>query len=322
MPLCSDLHNCLFLASNTKVTILWPTNYSWNLAHLRLDAIKSELSRSELVTLKYYDSEDFGFDWHKKGGFPVPKEKLHLVGGAGQPKDSNDIRGEIFEVHRDNESIRVAYDYSDYSIISTDILKQVDLYAKCAPPPGKLPSKVVGVGVCAKDYELLAKARQRVLANPVKKSIDVYGRFGSWTDSQTMRKTIVEKLAASSLRFTGGFGVRNYISYLRELMRSKIAIELPGQGGWSYRLVEAMALGAVVVAPEPTVGFPEKLIDGIHYVAIRRDGSNVVEICKELLDNETRRQSIATQAHLFFDRNFSPQSKMRRMFWNIRSDEL
>ena len=74
--------------------------------------------------------------------------------------------------------------------------------------------------------------------------------------------------------------------------------------GRSYRLPEAMAIGAVVVAAPPACGFPEPLLDGVHYVALKDDASDVVEVCQALLDDNERRQQIATNAMTFFDRNF------------------
>jgi glycosyltransferase involved in cell wall biosynthesis len=58
---------------------------------------------------------------------------------------------------------------------------------------------------------------------------------------------------------------------------------------------------------------PEPLLDGRHYVAIKDDASDVVEVCQALLDDDARRQQIATSAMAYFDCNFSPQSLARRI---------
>jgi len=312
MPLCSDLDRDLPLPDLKHLRVLWPNRYSWSRAELRLEPIKRELSR--WIPVELYDVALRDFDWHRKGGFPVPAENLSLIGKPHNPKGPYDIRGEIFEVHHGDRVIRCAYDYSDYPVISAAVLDQVDVYfKKCVPPDGPIPPKVVSIGFYAKNPKLLAKARKKLLKNHPEKEFDVYGRFGSWTDSQPFRQTIVNHLRNSSLDFVGGFSVRIYPAYLRELMRSKIALDAPGQAPASPRLLEAMALGALVVSAKPACVFPEKMIDGVHYVATKDDGSNVVEICHELLEDNERRQRIVDQAMVFFDHNFSPQSMARRI---------
>jgi hypothetical protein len=275
------------------------------------EPVRRELSR--LVPVEAYNIGNKHFDWHQKGGFPVPEDKQALIGMPGNPKGLNDIVGEIFEIHNGDQIICCAYDCSDYQIISTDILSQVDLYFKCTAPTGQLPSNVVKAGYFAQSTGLLAKAREKVLKSQPKKKVDVYGRFGSWTDSQSFRQTLVDNLCNSTLNFTGGFTLRIYPAYLRELMTARIALDAPGQAPLSCRLVETMALGVLVVSRKQICAFPEEMIDGVHYIAIKDDGSNVVEICKELLDDKDRMESIVSQAMIFFDLNFSPQSIARRI---------
>jgi glycosyltransferase involved in cell wall biosynthesis len=229
------------------------------------------------------------------------------------PKGPNDIRGELFEVHVGKTVVRCAYDYSDYPLVSEDILAQVDIYFKKSVSPQVNLPKVVSLGFYAKNPRLLARARSIYLKRRPDKRFGVYGRFGSWTDSQPYRRTLVNRLRNSAVDFTGGFGTVIYPAYLRELMQSKIAVDVPGQAPASPRLVEAMALGALVVCAKPACVFPEQIIDGVHYVSFKEDISNVVEICHALLADDERRQRIAQDAMLFFDRNFSPESMARRV---------
>jgi glycosyltransferase involved in cell wall biosynthesis len=74
-----------------------------------------------------------------------------------------------------------------------------------------------------------------------------------------------------------------------------------------------MALGAVIVSPPPACAFPEALEDGVHYVAAKEDGSDIVEVCRELLKDQEQTKRIAGNGMKFFDRNFSPQSIARRI---------
>jgi glycosyltransferase involved in cell wall biosynthesis len=243
----------------------------------------------------------------------VPSDKADLIGTPRYPRTLNDIRGDIFEVQRGKRCIRCAYDYSDYPIISTEIAGQVDAYFKSVVPATPLPQNVVSVGYIPSRPRVLARARLMVLNQPVAKNIDVYARFGTWTDCQEIREALVAKLQNSPLRFRGGLGTVVFPAYLKELMRARIALDAPGQGPVSYRLPEAMALGAVVVSAPPPCVFPEPFRDGEHYVAMKDDASDVVEICAELLEDQQRMARIAGNAMTFFDRNFSPQSIARRI---------
>jgi len=244
----------------------------------------------------------------------VPEDLGDRLGQPCFPKSPNDIRGEIFQIEMSGKTLDCAYDYSDYPVISGEVLKTVDLYFKCLAPPGPLPSRVVKVGYFAKNTPLLAKARSRVLKKDNERVIDVYGRFGSWTDSQKYREKIVAALANSPLGFVGGLGrIKTYPTYLKELMRAKIAVDVPGQGPISYRLVEGMALGAVVVCRQPRCVFPDEMIDGRHYLSFKDDASDIAQVCLEILEDERRRQAIVEQAMSFYDRNFSPQGMVRRM---------
>lgn len=293
------------------VTVSWPDRYSWAPGAWRAGLIRNELDR--MVRVEEYDVSARRMAWHDHGGFPVPEEERRLLGQPGHPTDAHDIRGEVFEVRADGGVIRCAYDYSDYTMVSREVLEQVDLYFKCLPPGDLASEKVIAVGFFPRDRRLLARARRAMFRDPSARNIDVYGRFGAWTDSQPIRELLVTRLRDSGLSFTGGFDTRIYPEYLQELMRSKVAVDAPGQAAISYRFVEAMALGAVVVARKPSPAFPEPLVDGVHYVAMEDDCSNVAESCEELLSDPGRRSSIQSSAHGFFDRNFSPQSGARRI---------
>jgi glycosyltransferase involved in cell wall biosynthesis len=180
-------------------------------------------------------------------------------------------------------------------------------------PPGSLPSKAVSVGYLPGNTDQLAKARAQLFNKQPTKKFDVYARFGTWTDSQPIRQTIVENLANSSIDFVGGFEKRLYPAYLKELMQARIAVDAAGQGPISYRLVEAMALATLVVCSKPDCAFPEELREGVHYLAIKEDGSNVVEVCQNILQCPDKLRQIVRHAMGYFDNNFSPQGLARRI---------
>jgi glycosyltransferase involved in cell wall biosynthesis len=311
IPLCVDLNESLPLPNLANATIMWPDSYSWSSGSWRLNLVKKHLSA--FVPVQGYNVKTRGFRWHELGGFPVPQERLGLLGTAMNPKDANDIRGEIFEIRKRNSTVKCAYDYSDYPVISTEILNQVDLYFKCVMPAGEYPPNVIPIGYFPKKANLLAFARKAILRDRPRKKFDVYGRFGNWTDNQQLRQCIVDAVTNSPLNFCGGFDLQVYPAYLRELVEAKMALHLPGQGPLSYRIAEAMALGALVVSPKPQCVLPEELKEGVHYARIKADGSDVVKVCQEFVKNPARRQRIVDEAMVYFDRNFSPQSIARRI---------
>jgi len=311
IPLCSDLDQFLPLPDLTDVKILWPNRYSWTHGSLCLGMVKDALA--SIVPVEVRDVSEGVREWHERGGFPVPSDKTSLLGTPRNPKFPNDIRGDIFEVRRGSRSVRCAYDYSDFPIVSTEIAGQVGLYFKCVTPKTQIPANVVSVGYFPSRPRLLARARRMVFKRAVAKNIDVYARFGTWTDSQEIRERLVTRMQKSLLRFQGGFGTVVFPAYLNELMRARIALDAPGQAPITYRLPEAMALGAVVVSAPPECAFPETLQDGVHYMATKEDGSDVVGVCEELLRDKERMAKIAGNGMKYFDRNFSPQSRARRI---------
>lgn len=314
IPLCSDLDKYLPFPDLTGVRILWPNRYSWRSGWLCVGMVKDALTSIVPLEVRHICARDR--EWHDRGGFPVPTDKTSFLGTPCNPRFPNDIRGDIFEVLCGSRSVRCAYDYSDYPIVSTEIAGQVDLYFKCVPPRAALPRNVISVGYFPSRPRLLAKARLKILQRSFVKNIDVYGRFGTWTDSQAIRERLVTRMQQSSIRFRGGLGTVVFPAYLKELMQAKIALEAAGQGPITHRFPESMALGAVIVSAPPACIFPEALDPGVHYVATREDGSNTVEICKDVLSDEDRLTRIANNAMKFFDRNFSPQSIARRILYH------
>jgi hypothetical protein len=311
IPLCSDLDQCLPLPDLTGVTISWPNRYSWTHGSLCMGMVRDALAR--IVPVEVRDVSEKDREWHERGGFPVPVDKLDFLGTPHNPRFPNDIRGDTFEVQCGNRCIRCAYDYSDFPIVSTEIAGQVDLYFKCVTPETPIPANVVSTGYFPSRPRLLARARRMLFKRAEAKNIDVYARFGTWTDSQEIREQLLSRMRKSFVRFQGGFGTVVFPAYLKELMRARIALDAPGQAPITYRLPEAMALGAVIVCAPPACVFPETLDNGVHYAATRADGSDVVEVCEKLLRNQERMERIASNGMKYFDRNFSPQSRARRI---------
>jgi len=311
IPLCSDLDECLPLPDLSGIQIVWPDRYSWLPGSSCLDVMRNALQ--VFVPVVSQGVLEVDRKWHERGGFPVPPDAVQAIGTPRNPKDANDIRGEIFEVRRGSRRIRCAYDYSDFPMVSSEIAAKADLYFKCVTPKNQIPANVACAGYFPSRPGLLARARSVIFKRAVTKNIDVYARFGTWTDSQNIREQLVRRMANSSVGFRGGLGTVVFPAYLTELMQARIALDAPGQGPITYRLPEAMALGAVIVCAPPACVFPESLDDGVHYAATKADGGDVVQVCERLLKDRDRMAKIASNGMKYFDRNFSPQSRARRI---------
>ncbi|MDZ7720039.1 MAG: glycosyltransferase [Balneolaceae bacterium] len=180
-------------------------------------------------------------------------------------------------------------------------------------PENLSSDKITPLCLGVKNTKLLGKARKIYLDGKVKKDIDVYGRYGNQTHSQPYREKVVNILNGADFGFVGGFNKVITPEYLKELQRSKISVEVPGFGVLSYRLFESMALGAVVICKKIPITFPNPMIDGVHFVQIKPDLSDLVKKCNMLLEDESLRHFISVNAMKFYDVNFSPDSVARRI---------
>jgi hypothetical protein len=308
MPLETDLEEALPAADTRGWVIRWPNRYAWEHTHKRLDPIRAELARFAKV-----EEYDFFPDWHVKGGFPLDVGDLDCIRVQGYPKNAHDLRGEIIRLTAGGGDFSFAVDLSDYPLVSSQVRDDTDLTFKFCCPQDHHP-RIVPIGYLPSNSGMLAVARRRQRLRAAPRDIGVYGRFGSWTDASNFRIELVEQMARSGLNFVGSFGkLVPYPAYLQELRRSRICLDAPGQGPISYRLAEAMALGAVVVCRGPMVAFPEPLVPHTHYVPMRYDGSDVVEQCRYVLDDPARQDEIANLAAAYYDRNFTAAAIARRM---------
>ena len=255
MPVVTCLERELPIPETRGWTIRWPARYSWHRNHTRLNPILEALKR--FAKIEPYEPQVEGFDWHAQGGFPVDPALLDRIGSPGFPKDPNDLRGEIILVEVAGKRSSFALDYSDYMLISPRIREETDLIFKCILSPEEDDPKIIPMGYFPANPRLLAVARRLEFRRPASRKFDVFGRFGSWTDTRDFRETLVQRMERSSLAFAGGFGgLRPYAPYLQELRHSRMCLDAPGQAPISFRLAEGMALGAVVVAREPKIKLP------------------------------------------------------------------
>jgi hypothetical protein len=92
-----------------------------------------------------------------------------------------------------------------------------------------------------------------------------------------------------------------YSRFLREAVRSKICIDVPGNADVCCRLVDYLAIGACVIGFKPRTEFHVPLVDGKHIVFAKPDLSDLTNLCEQFLHNIEQREQIANNARNFFD---------------------
>ena len=203
------------------------------------------------------------------------------------------------------ETHRVVIDHWDYEDrICYPALREATIYFKMQHlREGYGDKRIVpgGYTVSLREHYLyLDKLRNQCDTKP--KLFDVYGRFGLRFAVETRQKALSLLSEAGDFDFVGGTQFVRTSRYLRDMARSKIGIDLPGNGDFCFRLIDYLSIGVCVVGPRPKVELPEPLVDGQHIVFCKDDLSDLVPICRRLLNNDGERIRIAKNAREYFDR--------------------
>lgn len=142
---------------------------------------------------------------------------------------------------------------------------------------------------------------------------DVHGRFGTGA-GYDRRKVALDALAAQrSFRFEGGFRMMRHSSFLTEVARSRVCVDLPGNGDFCFRLVDYLSVGSCVVAWRHRTRLPAELEDGRHLVLVEHSGEAVVEACERLLAEPARAERMALEARAYFDRHLHRSAMAARI---------
>jgi hypothetical protein len=131
---------------------------------------------------------------------------------------------------------------------------------------------------------------------------DVYGRF-SLTFQPELRQRIADLLSGEDdFEYEGGTGIALYSRHLRDITRSRVCIDVPGQGPLCHRLVDYLAVGSCVVGVRPRVVLPVPLEHEHHVYWVREDLSDLVDVCRHLVVSAEARETLAQNARDYFDR--------------------
>jgi hypothetical protein len=198
----------------------------------------------------------------------------------------------------------VVIDYWDYTHINEDAERQCSLYFKVNHRrEGYASKKVVPGGYFQPRPQLLRFLhRLRSLRERRDFSFDVYGRFSLQFAPEIRSAAVDLLLHQQRFRYAGGLKKVRYTEYLREVARAKVAVDLPGNGPFCYRLIDYLAIGTCVVARRHDAVLHVPLVDRQHIVYAEPDLSDLVELCDYYVRHDDEREAIARQSRVFFDR--------------------
>jgi hypothetical protein len=263
----------------SRTTIYWPTTYQWPPSSGFLDPIRLGIGQ-----------------WAKLQHRPIAQPYAGIC---------------VFELTTDGQSHRIAIDYSDYvERIERDCLATVSLYFKMQylkkgyDLSEQDRSKLRPGGYITGDRRLTPRLPAiREAARNAPPQFAVYGRFG--LDFATeIRGAVVDLLRSDpALGYEGGMRKVPYRQSMLEASRSKICIDLPGNGDFCFRLLDYLAVGAFVIAYPHRTTLPLPLIHGHHLVYMRSDLSDLIPLCRHYLQHEDERRVIQSNAAVYFDQS-------------------
>ncbi|HEX8845393.1 MAG TPA: glycosyltransferase [Pyrinomonadaceae bacterium] len=253
------------------VTIRWPVKYQWEPARIWVDPLL------------------YGF----RNVAQVEMAELE------QP-----YRGTVlFQFVVRNRAHDVAIDYSDYSDINEESARRCPVYFKMQHHrEGYGLNHVLPGGYVPDGRKIyLHLPRLRRLRDRKDFAYDVYGRFSLEFAGETRRRAVEILRAQKDFKFEGGLTKVSYVDFLKETARSRICIDLPGEGDFCYRLVNYFAVGACVIAAPHRNILNGPLIDREHIAYAKPDFSDLVELCKFYLENEEEREAMCLKSRQFFE---------------------
>ena len=203
--------------------------------------------------------------------------------------------------HR-GRTFRINLEYSDYLPVNEEAYEHAHLHFKMQwglDGYGDRPRLVPG-GYLTNDQKIYAfLPRLRQLRDTAPPLHDVHGRFGL---SLEKRRKALQILAASrEFRFLGGQSKAPYGSFLREVARARICIDLPSYSPITFRLIDYLAIGSCVIGPPLESRLHVPLEDRVHLVHCKRDYSDLEALCVYYLENEAERRALVMNSRRFFD---------------------
>lgn len=253
------------------VTIIWPLVYEWAPFRNWGEQIRAALSR---------------FVRTEMGDVPQPYKGTIVF--------LLDHRGRRF---------RINVEVSDYLDLNEEAYEHADLHFKMQyrREGYGVRERLVPGGYVNNHPDIYAfLPHLRMLRDTATPLYDVHGRFG--LSFEVRRKALEILKSSTAFQFFGGQKKVRYGSFLREVARSRICIDLPSYSPITYRLIDYLAIGACVIGPPHQSRLHVPLEDRTHVVYCRPDYSDLEELCTYYLRNDGERRALVNASRLFFDR--------------------
>jgi hypothetical protein len=253
------------------VTITWPLTYEWAPFRNWGEQIRSALSR---------------FVRTEMGDVPQPYKGtiVFLLGHRGR-------------------SFRINVEVSDYLELNEEAYEHADLHFKMQYRQEGYGDRerLVPGGYVNNHPDIYAfLPHLRALRDTAAPLYDVHGRFGL---SFEVRRKALEILKSSpAFQFFGGQKKVRYGSFLREVARSRICIDLPSYSPITYRLIDYLAIGCCVIGPPHQSRLHVPLEDRTHVVYCKPDYSDLEELCAYYPRHDDERRRLVDASRRFFDR--------------------
>jgi hypothetical protein len=254
------------------ITVHWPTTYDWAPGAKWVEPIVRGLR--ELVTVK---------------------REVIAQPFAGIVVARLEFAGQSYEF---------AIDYADRHLIDEQAVRRYSIYFKMQYLCGgySLSHVVPGWFIPADPHLYDYLPRVRAIRDRGDFEFDVHGRFSIDFAEAARRKAVTLLSEQTRFQYHGGLTKTRYSRFLQEIARSKICIDLPGNGDFCFRLVDYLAVGACIIGPRHRTTFPVPLVDREHMVFTADDLSDLVELCATYLDSPEAREELCANTRDYFDR--------------------
>jgi hypothetical protein len=204
----------------------------------------------------------------------------------------------------DGRSHVVVLDYADrHTSINKQAMLECSLYFKMQfQSSSYADARIVPGGYASSGIDYYRYYRPLRRRFEGRRRIDVLGRFGHAFQGELRRTATALLSEAADIDYVGRGKRVRYGRFLEEAASARLSIDLPGNGPFTYRVVEFLGLGTCLVAPRYPAELNVPLIPGKHYVPIADDLSDLVDVCRYYLAHDEERESIAAAGQDFFDR--------------------
>lgn len=221
----------------------------------------------------------------------------------------------VIEFRRSGRTYRVALNCSDYPEVVhiADARAALDLEFKMQFRNGGYgDQRIVPGGFVANsmliDWYVGGRRRERDRQNF---DWDVYGRFGREFATEVRAKAVNMLEGQRRFHFYGGLRKVSFSKFLGEIARSRVCIDLPGNGPFCFRLVNYLAVGACIVSPPHAAIMPVPLVDRRHIVYTKPDMSDMIDLCDQYVNDAPAREAIVKHSREYY---------RQHLYWRSLSD--